>query len=151
MITLEPVGVIRSPETAITQGHWGELSAEIHLKSEFEKGLTGIEQFSHITVVFYLHQSKFEPGQHLQRHPRGFTDLPKVGVFAQRTKYRPNPVGITTVKLVKVERNVLTVTGLDAIDQTPVLDIKPYFPVFDRVDEVKSPEWAEDLFIKGYF
>jgi tRNA-Thr(GGU) m(6)t(6)A37 methyltransferase TsaA len=87
----------------------------------------------------------FDAARDLVRRPQGRADMPKLGIFAQRAKHRPNPIGVTTVELVKVEDNVLTVRGLDAIDGTPVLDIKPYFPVFDRVDEANVPEWVNRL------
>ncbi|MDD5082968.1 MAG: TrmO family methyltransferase, partial [Dehalococcoidales bacterium] len=77
-------------------------------------------------------------------------DMPEVGIFAQRAKHRPNPIGVSAVKLISVRGNVLTVRGLDAIDGTPVLDIKPYFPSFDRVEEPSVPEWVGRLMV-DYF
>jgi len=82
-------------------------------------------------VVYWLHQADWQPKRDLLRRPQGREDMPLLGIFAQRAKHRPNPVGITTVRLLSVKDNVLTVRGLDAIDGTPVLDIKPYFPAFD--------------------
>ena len=76
--------------------------------------------------------------------------MPAVGIFAQRAKHRPNPLGITSVPLIKIEKNVLTVKGLDAIDGTPVLDIKPYVSAFDRIDQPVIPEWMNRL-MEGYF
>ena len=76
--------------------------------------------------------------------------MPLVGAFAQRAKHRPNPIGITAVEILAAEGNVLTVRGLDAIDGTPVLDIKPYLPAFDRVDDARVPAWIEKL-MEGYF
>jgi tRNA-Thr(GGU) m(6)t(6)A37 methyltransferase TsaA len=84
------------------------------------------------------------------RKPRGREDMQAVGVFAQRTKYRPNPLGITAVQLLGIEGNIVKVRGLDALDGTPVLDIKPYMPPFDRMENVKMPEWV-GLFMDGYF
>ena len=75
--------------------------------------------------------------------------MPLVGMFAQRSKHRPNPIGITTVELISVHKEIITVKGLDAINDTPVIDIKPYFPIFDQVD-AKTPEWVNEL-MKGYF
>lgn len=76
--------------------------------------------------------------------------MPEVGIFAQRAKDRPNPIGITAVQIVEVLPDCLVVRGLDAIDGTPVLDIKPYVPAYDRVAEAKVPEWADRL-MDGYF
>ena len=78
-----------------------------------------------------------------------FSTLP-VGVFAQRTKYRPNPLAVTAVKLLGIEGNIVRVHALDALDGTPVLDIKPYMPPFDRMEDVKMPPWVSH-FIEGYF
>jgi len=76
--------------------------------------------------------------------------MPQIGIFAQRARHRPNPIGITAVRLIGVEGRVLSVRGLDAIDGTPVLDIKPYFPVYDHDSGAVVPEWVERL-MKGYF
>ena len=84
------------------------------------------------------------------RRPRGMEDMHEVGVFAQRTKFRPNPIGVTAVKLLGIAGNVVKVRGLDALDGTPVLDLKPYLPPFDRVDDVKMPPWVGHV-MEGYF
>lgn len=76
--------------------------------------------------------------------------MPELGIFSQRAKHRPNPIGISAVELIQIDGNVLIVKGLDAIDGSPVLDIKPYFPVFDRVKRSTVPEWVERLMV-GYF
>ncbi|NDJ62187.1 MAG: SAM-dependent methyltransferase, partial [Chloroflexi bacterium] len=82
-------------------------------------------------VIFYLHQARFNPEVDMQRHPQDDPDQPLRGVFALRTNYRPNAIGMTTVRLLRVDDNVLTVQGLDALDGTPILDIKPHVPRFD--------------------
>jgi tRNA (Thr-GGU) A37 N-methylase len=76
--------------------------------------------------------------------------LDAVGVFSQRTKFRPNPIGVTPVRLVKIDANRLVVTGLDAMDGSPVFDIKPFIPEFDSVGEVRQPSWVSAM-VKGYF
>ena len=81
----------------------------------------GLQNFSHAIIVTYLHQANYERGKHLQRRPRGQEDMPKVGIFSQRAKDRPNPIGITAVKIQNVNENYLEVQGLDAIDGTPIL------------------------------
>lgn len=149
-VTMQPIGVVRSPvEEGVDEG-WGGVVAEIHLREELALGLKGLEEFSHLIVVFLMHQSTFTPNEDLVRRPRGRTDMPELGIFAQRAKHRPNPIGLTVVRLLSVRGNVLTVQGLDAIDGSPVLDIKPYFAAFDRVEGAKEPEWVGKL-MEGYF
>jgi tRNA (adenine37-N6)-methyltransferase len=150
MIKLQPIGIIRSPVTKMSQGNWGQVQAEIHLNDEYVQGIKGLEEFSHVVVVFYMHQATFVSSEHLIRRPRAQANQPEIGVFAQRTKYRPNPIGITTVKLLGIDHNVLTVLALDALDSTPVLDLKPYMPAFDRVESARLPAWVVE-FEKGYF
>ena len=149
-MNIEPIGMVKSPQTEAVDKDWGKITSEIHIDERWAKGLAGLEQFSHIIVVFYMHQSTFTPQSDLVRRPQGREGMPMLGIFAQRAKHRPNPIGITAVGLVKIEGNVLTVKGLDAIDGTPVLDIKPYFPDYDRIENPKVPEWVGRLMV-GYF
>jgi tRNA-Thr(GGU) m(6)t(6)A37 methyltransferase TsaA len=149
-VNFEPVGIVRSPVTEMVDEGWGKVLSEIHLTGNLAPGLRGLEEFSHIIVVFLMHKSTFNPKTDLVRRPQGRSDMPELGIFTQRAKHRPNPIGITTVKLVSVMENVLTVKGLDAIDGTPVLDIKPYFPAYDRVARPVIPEWVKRLMV-GYF
>jgi tRNA-Thr(GGU) m(6)t(6)A37 methyltransferase TsaA len=104
-----------------------------------------------VLVVFFLDRAQgFDLQKQLLRRPRGMEDLQELGVFAQRTKFRPNPIGVTAAKLLGIEGSVIRVRGLDALDGTPVLDVKPYMPAFDRVDEVSMPPWV-GRFMEGYF
>jgi len=145
-----PIGIVRSPVTEGVDSGWGGVVSEIHIDRELAAGLAGLESFSHIVIVFDMHKSTWTPGSDLARRPRGRADMPRLGIFAQRAKHRPNPIGITTVQLLGVDGNVLKVQGLDAIDGTPVLDIKPYFPQFDEASGCRTPEWVERL-MSGYF
>jgi tRNA (adenine37-N6)-methyltransferase len=149
-MNLETIGVIRSPVKEGVDAGWGSVVSEIQLSPPLQVGLKGLEQFSHILVVFYMYQSSFNAQSDLVRRPQGRADMPEVGIFAQRAKHRPNPLGVTAVKLLGVRGNVLTVQGLDAIDGTPVLDLKPYFPAFDRVESPAVPQWVNTL-MAGYF
>jgi tRNA-Thr(GGU) m(6)t(6)A37 methyltransferase TsaA len=149
-MNMEPIGVVRSPITAGVDEGWGEVVAEIQLVEGLVPGLQGLADFSHALIVFFMHQSSFQPSSDLVRRPRGRADMPELGIFAQRAKHRPNPIGITAVEIVAVEQNILRVRGLDAIDSTPVLDIKPYVPAFDRVEHATIPPWMETL-MQGYF
>jgi len=149
-VNIEPIGTVKSPVTEAGDEGWGGVVSEIHLQESLAAGLQGIEQFSHIIVIFFMHQSTFDLAADLVRRPRERPDMPLVGTFAQRAKHRPNPIGITTVQLIRVEGNILEVKGLDAIDGTPVLDIKPYVPAFDCGANAVVPGWVEKL-MKGYF
>jgi tRNA-Thr(GGU) m(6)t(6)A37 methyltransferase TsaA len=149
-VNVEPIGTVESPVTEAVDENWGSVVSLIHLDDSLAPGLTGLEQFSHIVVLFFMHEYTFDSAADLVRRPQGRSDMPQVGILAQRAKHRPNPIGITTVELIQVEGNVLKVKGLDAIDGTPVLDIKPYFPAFDDVPNASIPEWVERL-MKDYF
>jgi len=145
-----PIGEVRSPVTEGVDCGWGSVVSEILVDSEFAAGLSGLEAFSHIVVVFHMDRSSWAPDSDLVRRPQGRADMPHVGIFAQRAKHRPNPIGITCVRLLGVEGNVVRVRGLDAIDGTPVLDIKPYFPQYDAAPDHHTPEWVDRL-MTDYF
>jgi len=150
MIACTPIGFVRNAVTKMSEGHWGRVESEIHLDRVYAPGLQGLEAFSHVMVVFFLHEAQgFDTEKQLLRHPRGMEHLREVGVFAQRTKYRPNPIGVTSVELTSIRENVVTVAGLDALDGTPVLDLKPYMPMFDRIDNTRMPQWVTQ-FMEGY-
>jgi tRNA-Thr(GGU) m(6)t(6)A37 methyltransferase TsaA len=147
---LKPVGFVSSPVTEQTDENWGEVISRILLVPEYFGALSGLEDFSHAIIVTFLHQAKYEKEKHLQRQPRGLKSMPTVGIFSQRAKHRPNPIGITTVRIVAVKEEYLEVQGLDAIHGTPVLDIKPYYPHYDRVYSPRIPEWVDRL-MEDYF
>ena len=149
-ITLRPIGFVSSLVTRRTDQDWGTVRSRIILEPEFAGGLLGLEGFSHAIVVTYLHQASYQKEKHLRRRPRNLATMPEVGILAQRAKNRPNPIGVTAVEIVDTSRDYLEVKGLDAIDGTPVLDIKPYYPHFDRVEEPRVPEWVDRL-MEGYF
>lgn len=149
-IPMKIIGIVRSPITEGIDEGWGNVLSEICFDERFVPGLVGLMEFSHILVLFYIHKSTFEIKTHLQRRPQGRLDMPLTGIFAQRAKHRPNPIGVTAVKLLKVKGNTITVEGLDAIDGTPILDIKPYFPHFDCRKNAVTPSWVNEL-MKRYF
>ena len=151
MFQVHPIGTVKCAVNEMSQGNWATVPSEIHLSPEYAPGLQGLEGFSHVLVVFFLDRAQgFDPKQQLLRRPRGIEDLQALVVFAQRTKFRPNPIGVTAVKLLGIEGNVVRVRGLDALDGTPVLDLKPYMPPFDRMEDVSMPPWV-GRFIAGYF
>jgi len=149
-ISLRPIGHVRSEVTAQTDQDWGSTTSRLELLPEYRAGLLGLDQFSHLLVITYLHEATFEPAKHLRRHPRDLETMPLVGIFAQRAKDRPNPIGVTAVTRLSVTSDSVIVRGLDAIDGTPVIDIKPYYPEYDRVDSAIIPEWVSRL-MKDYF
>jgi tRNA (adenine37-N6)-methyltransferase len=138
-ITIKPVGFVRTKATGEEVKN-KKLVSEILIRPELYEALDGIAEYSHLYVLFWLHQIPVEKRKTLKVQPRGRTDLPFTGVFAVRTNLRPNPIGLTLVELVGVEGNVLTVRGLDAYNDTPVLDIKPY-DFWDIAKNVKVPNW----------
>jgi len=149
-ISLQPIGVVRNDVKEPKDEDWGSVVSQIRLDPALADGLLELQHFSHAVVVFLMHEARFEPAAHLTRHPRDREDLPLVGIFAQRARHRPNPIGITTVRIERVERGTLVVRGLDAIDGTPVLDVKPHVPAFDAPAHPRVPEWMERL-MTGYF
>jgi tRNA-Thr(GGU) m(6)t(6)A37 methyltransferase TsaA len=149
-ITLTPIGVVSSQVVDLVDEGWGDIVARVFLKPEYCGGLRGLEAFSHVLVVSFLHHAGYDPSRHLRRRPRGWAHMPELGIFAQRVKDRPNPLGISAVRLLDVGRDGITIRGLDAVNGTPVLDIKPYVPHFDRVDKPMVPAWVDDLMAR-YF
>jgi tRNA-Thr(GGU) m(6)t(6)A37 methyltransferase TsaA len=151
MATFTPIGVVHNDVDRMSVGNYAQAESRIELDADLVLGLQGLADFSHVVVVFHLDRiPPFDKDKQLLRQPRGMEHLPPVGVFAQRTKFRPNPIGVTPVELVAIKGNVLTVTGLDAMDGTPVLDVKPYIPQFDGVENSKGAAWVPEM-LKGYF
>ncbi|MFH1031279.1 MAG: tRNA (N6-threonylcarbamoyladenosine(37)-N6)-methyltransferase TrmO [Chloroflexota bacterium] len=135
---LRPIGFVRSEIKESVRRDWRKVVSEIVIDAKLTEALDGLEGFSHIIVLFWMHQaSREEP---LKTHPMGKKEIPLMGRFATRAPNRPNLIGETIVKLLKRQGNILTVEGLDAIDGTPVIDIKPYIP--EDLGEVKIPEWV---------
>lgn len=148
-IVMQPIGYVKNEVTQRKDTSWGEDTSTVVLNDEYKTGLTGLEDFSHAIIIFHLDKAKYEKEKHLQRRPQNRDDMPLVGIFSQRGKDRPNQIGMTSVEIISVTDSTLTVKGLDAIDGTPILDIKPYYPVYDKKD-AKVPEWVERL-MEHYF
>jgi tRNA-Thr(GGU) m(6)t(6)A37 methyltransferase TsaA len=149
-VTLTVIGTVRNGRASAADQGWGSVVSTLEIAREFAAGLEGLEAFSHVIVLFYMHLDPDAEPATLVRRPRGRADMPALGVFAQRGRMRPNPVGITCCEIVRVEPGALVVRGLDAVEGTPVLDLKPYFPVFDRRDGARVPDWVNRL-MEGYF
>lgn len=147
-----PIGVVHSAIAEPVDDVWGETKSRIELDvARFTPDcLLGLADFSHIEVVFLFHrveESQIETGA---RHPRGRTDWPKTGIFAQRGKNRPNRIGVTICRQLSVQGLSIEVAGLDAVDGTPVLDIKPFMSEFAPRGEVRQPAWSSAL-MAGYW
>ena len=138
-ICLEPVGFVQT-EAVGKEVRNKNVISQIVFREELSAALEGIKEFSHLFVLFWLHEMSDEDKRVMKVRPRGRRDMPLLGIFATRTPHRPNPIGLTRVKLLKVEGNVVTVQGLDAFDGTPVLDIKP-FDSWDTTEDFKVPDW----------
>ena len=146
MITLTPIGIVKNSRPQVEDDNWGAVVSEIVLQRPPDaEALQGIEDFSHAEILFYFHQVPDAKIETRARHPRNNPDWPKVGILAQRGKNRPNRLGLTTVKIIRREGASLLVEGLDAIDGTPVLDIKPVMREFLPRGEIHQPEWASEL------
>ncbi len=148
-IALRPIGYVRTdvPDEEI-RCRRREVRAEVVLDEDLAPALDGIEEFSHLFVLFWLHRVPPEETRRQKVHPRGRTDLPLVGVLATRGRSRPNPIGLAVVELLERSGPVLRVRGLDAYDGTPVLDVKPYDP-YDVVPDPRVPAWWKQLHPAG--
>jgi tRNA-Thr(GGU) m(6)t(6)A37 methyltransferase TsaA len=141
MMTLKPIGVVRNEVKQPIRHGWGEIVSEIVVDSDLTEALDNLDEFSHLIVLYWMHELPAGRRLPLKVHPMGKSELPLVGRFATRSPSRPNPVGQATVELLERRANILKVKGLDAIDGTPVIDIKPYLPGYDSANDARVPLW----------
>ncbi len=164
-VTLIPVGIVISPvkkpvlraneeglsqeeqDVDVTEHHRKRKKtiSEIWIKPELEGILDGIDGFSHIMVLYWPHLVDEERRKLLKVHPMGRKDIPRQGIYATCSPARPNPVLVTAVKLLERKGNLLRVQGLEAVEGSPVLDIKPYNPGYYQIDNPSMPEWMEKI------
>lgn len=150
-IELNPIGFVKNSRKEVSDDFWGEVISEIELTEEFtEDSLKGITGYSHAEIVFYFHKADESKVAKGARHPRGNPEWPLSGVFAQHVKDRPNHLGLTIINVLSTEGRVVKVKGLDAVDGTPVLDIKPVVREFLPREEVTQPAWVSEL-MKDYW
>ena len=142
-ISLQPIGEVRNGIKDLRRHDWEGVVSELVMKPELEEALSDVEEFSHIIVVFWMHRTASLTSIPTKVHPRGDKDRPLVGLFATRAPYRPNAVGVSVVKILERRGSVILVEGLDAVDGTPIVDIKPYLPRYDSPQDVELPEWAK--------
>lgn len=150
-IILTPIGYVKNSRSGMKDDYWGNVISEITLSDELlEECLDGIEDFSHLEIIFYLHQKADDAKTYIASHPRENEAWPKVGVFARRNKDRPNHIGLTIVKLISRKGRTITVQGLDADNGTPILDIKPVSKEYLPREDVRQPVWMIEL-MKDYW
>lgn len=150
-ITFRPIGVIHTKASEAEVKQSGDRAGEIEIYPEFAAGLDGIDGYSHLFVLVYFDRLRPEQIGPLKVKPRGLVrrgfkleDLPELGVFALDSPTRPNPIGLTLVRVVERKASRIVVQGLDFFDGTPVLDIKGYRPQY-RADDYSLPEWFRGL------
>jgi tRNA-Thr(GGU) m(6)t(6)A37 methyltransferase TsaA len=144
--SIEPIGVIQAARAQADDDYWGGQVSCITLNDAFnEDALAGLSEFSHAEILFVFHG--VDPAKIVRgaRHPRGNPEWPAVGIFAQRGKNRPNRIGSTICNIVRCEGRRLFVAELDAIDGTPVIDIKPVMSEFLPRTIVRQPQWSHEL------
>ncbi|HEX4460048.1 MAG TPA: SAM-dependent methyltransferase [Polyangia bacterium] len=151
-IVMRPVGVVVGTRKEPTDDDWSQESAEIVLDDAQFSGaaLAGVADFSHVLVLYVMHGVAEGDVEMEARHPRNRADWPKVGIFAQRAKRRPNRIGLACCRVLGVEGLRVRVADLDAIDGTPVLDVKPWVREFGPRGDVAQPAWMTEL-MQGYF
>jgi tRNA-Thr(GGU) m(6)t(6)A37 methyltransferase TsaA len=143
-MVLRPIAWVRNNVSEPGSHDWARVESDILFEPGLESALDGVEEFSHITVLFWMHRSPSWDSSMTKVHPQRRPDLPLVGVLATHSPLRPNPLGLTTVKLLERRDGVLRVAGLDAIDGTPVVDVKPFIPGNDLA-QATAPEWVSKL------
>lgn len=146
-ILMTPIGRVEGGRAVPDDDDWGDSRARIVLDpARFDdEALLGLDTFSHAEVIFVFDKVGDDQIVTGARHPRGNTDWPNIGIFAQRGKNRPNRIGVTVCEIVSVTGRVLEVRGLDAIDGTPVLDIKPVMSGFAPRGQIREPDWAKAI------
>lgn len=144
-ISLTPLAYVKNSRKSAIDDQWGEIISEIELANHIPtEAFVKINQFSHLEIIYYFDQVKFEDII-FSGKPRGNQAYPELGIFAQRKKDRPNQLGLCTVELIQHDDRILTVKYLDAIDGTPILDIKPVYREFEPKSEISQPNWVSEL------
>ena len=143
-VLMKPIGVVHNSVKEPRRGDWESLESTIVVQDRWAGALDGLEAFSHIIVIYWMHRVSEEPREATTHvHPRGDPRIPLQGVFATRSPVRPNPIGLRVVALLERRGNVLRVRGLDAVDGTPVLDLKPYLFHYDGVPQSTVADWVQ--------
>jgi tRNA-Thr(GGU) m(6)t(6)A37 methyltransferase TsaA len=143
-VSVRPIGVVRNGVRQPRPEGWAAVRSDIIIRDDLLDALDGIDGYSHIIIVFAFDRVP-EQAQRLRVRPGSDARVPEQGVLATRSQLRPSALGVAVVPLLRRRRNILRVEGLDAIDGTPVLDVKPYFPNYDAVPDAGVPDWARAL------
>jgi len=145
-VNYSPIGIVKNAIDEPVYIEYGNLLSDVIIKEEFQPALDQLDAYSHLVIVYHMDQICLHKQQHV---PQGkYQEVPEVGIFACRCPWRPNPIAVTTVKLMKIDGNVITVKGLDAANKSPVLDVKPYYPPYDKIgdqEDIRVPEWIYKL------
>ena len=141
-IKLISIGIARNQEKKHF-GKWRDVVTDIIINEKYEAALSGLEDYSHLIVVYWMHEVKTCDMRHVPQGKVG--EVPEVGIFACRCPQRPNPIGVSTVEIVGIKDNIITVKGLDVIRDTPIIDVKPYTPQYDAAPNAKVPDWVDRL------
>jgi tRNA (Thr-GGU) A37 N-methylase len=145
------IAFIRNERSEAFDDNWDDVVSTVELAQDVpDESLRGLSDFSHVELIFFADWAEDVPPGPWHRHPRGNEEWPDVGVFAQRNKDRPNRLLLTTVKIDTIDARSFTVRGLDGIDGTPVLDIKPVFSWSSPRGELHVAPWSDALG-KNYF
>lgn len=146
-IAMKPIGFVRGGRRTATKDDWGNNRCRLELdKDRFSpEALLGLDEVSHIEVIFYFHVDASEPTETGARRPRGRPDWPLVGIFAQHGRMRPNRIGVSICRVLQLDGTAVVVEGLDAVDGTPILDIKPVWTGYLPRGELREPQWAKEL------
>jgi tRNA-Thr(GGU) m(6)t(6)A37 methyltransferase TsaA len=141
-INLKPIGVAKNSEKESRFGSFSSVVSEIVVDEKFTDALKGIGNYSHVMIVYWMDKIKDYVITH---RPQGNPDVPIVGIFSCRCPQRPNPIAVSTVRLIEHNGNKIKVEGLDILDGTPIIDIKPYWPIYDKIKDGKIPDWVDKL------
>jgi tRNA-Thr(GGU) m(6)t(6)A37 methyltransferase TsaA len=145
---MEPIAFVHSDRKEPIDDNWNEIQSYIELTPEYtDDSLAGLQDFSHIEIIYYFHKVDKSKIICKSEHPRENVMWPRVGIFSQRKKARPNLIGATIAKIIKIEGKKIYLSSFDAIDGTPVLDIKPVFTEY-LPKEVTQPKWVSELMDK---
>ena len=141
-IQMKPIGFARNGERQHFGG-WAGVTTKLIINPEYADALAGLEEYSHLIAVYFMHEVKTCDLRHVPQGKKG--EVPEVGIFACRCAQRPNPIGITTAEIIGIKDNIVTVRGLDVVDNTPLLDLKPYTLQYDAPENPRVPKWVNTL------
>jgi tRNA-Thr(GGU) m(6)t(6)A37 methyltransferase TsaA len=141
-ITIKSIGIAKN-QNRQHFGGWKDVMTKIIINKKYQDGLEGLKDYSHVLVLFWMHEVKTCELRHVPQGKIG--EVPEVGIFACRCVQRPNPIGVSIGEIITIKGSIITLKGLDVIDNTPIIDIKPYTPQYDTLSDVKTPDWVNKL------